>query len=103
MAVLLTGYVDPAKMTLAIMAVNAVSGSKKKTLSFPDGTVASLQDNSTVQNPIMQDRPLGTNGRFETCDVVETGPATGVATWYYDWNGQAVGPIAIAFTLVTGK
>ncbi len=93
MAVQLITFADPQKTTLAVASVNAVPNSKKKTLSFPGGTVVSCQEDGSIQ-----ERPSGSDGPFEQCDVDGQ-----VATYWYDWQGKTYGPFAFAFFLVSGK
>jgi hypothetical protein len=90
MSVSLTEFVDPKEKTLAARSVNAVPGSDRKTLSFLDETVASLQPDGTLDV-----RPKGTAGPWELCSVDGQ-----VATWSYTWDGKQVGPKTFAFVLV---
>lgn len=94
MAVQFTQFVDPQQQTLTIAKVNTIAGKTKKTLSFPDGTVASLQPDGT-----MGFRPAGSAGGYELCDVDGQ-----VAQWWYTApDGKVVGPKAFAFLITTGK
>ncbi len=93
MSVQLTQFADPQKTTLAIGVVNASSKAGKHTLSFPDGTVASIQSDGSVQ-----DRPAGADGPFEQCDIDGQ-----IATYWYVWNGVTSGPFSFAFFKVSGK
>jgi hypothetical protein len=93
MAVQLTTFKDPQALTLAIGAVNKSSHVGKFTLSFPDGTVVSCQQDGSIQ-----DRPSGADAAFEQCDIDGQ-----VATYWYIWNGVTSGPFSFAFFKVTGK
>lgn len=90
MAVQFAQFTDPQKTTIAISTVNDLPNGKH-TLSFPDGTVVSVQPDLSIE-----ERPAGADGPFEQCDIDGQ-----VATYWYVWNGQTVGPYSVAFFRVT--
>lgn len=93
MAVTLTKFLDPQVTTLAVSKVNTLPGTSKKTLSFPDKSVASMQPDGRIES-----RPEGTAGLYEQCEVDGQ-----VATWSYASGDQPVGPFTVAFVLVSGQ
>lgn len=92
MAVSLTTFTDPASTTLAVSSINDLPNTKKKTLSFLDGTVVSIQPDGSIES-----RPAGSDGGYERCSVDGQ-----VATWYYQQAGEWRGPFTYAFVLVQG-
>lgn len=97
MSVQLTTFKDPQVTTLAVVSVNPVPNSVKKTLSFPGGTVVSIQPDGTVK-----EQTAGAAGPYEQADIDGQ-----VATYWYTWldNGvpKVAGPYTFAFVQVSAK
>lgn len=87
----LTTFTDPQKTAFLVGAVNKSNGKGKSTLSDPSGRVYSLQPDLT-----WGDRDAGADGAFEQCTVDGQ-----TATYWYQWHGAVVGPVTVAFFLVS--
>jgi len=84
-----TTFLDPQKTAFLVTKKKAVQNGKS-TIQFND-KVYSLQPDGTFA-----DRPDGASGAFEQCDVDGQ-----TATFWYLWNGKLIGPVTVAFFMVT--
>ncbi len=87
-----TRFIDPQHTTYLASQVKASSAPGKQLLVLANGNVLSLQEDGTFA-----ERPPGTDGAFEQCNV-----ASQIATYLYIWNGILRGPVSVAFVITSG-